>query len=87
MIMIDSCGSVHCLITFSAPLLYIQIAGEPPTTSLKRVCTKEQINGILSRFVNNSRTTQSRLLERLQEIRDKVQESPFFMSHEVRNVA
>ncbi|WAR10666.1 IP3KH-like protein [Mya arenaria] len=61
----------------------VRISGEPPTTNLKRVKTKEQIHDVLSRFVHNSQHIQGLLLERLRDIRDKLQESSFFMSHEL----
>lgn len=59
------------------------MSGESPTSSLKRVKTKEQIHGVLSKFVNNRRTIQGALLSRLEEMRQKIQDSAFFMSHEV----
>lgn len=59
------------------------MSGEPPTSNLKRVKSKEQIHGILSKFVNNKRRVQESLIKRLQDIRQHIENSPFFMSHEV----
>ncbi|KAH3748114.1 inositol-trisphosphate 3-kinase homolog isoform X2 [Dreissena polymorpha] len=61
----------------------LRISGEPPTSNLKRVKTKEQIQRELLRFVNKRRRVQDLMLDRLAEIREKVQQSPFFMTHEL----
>ena len=63
--------------------LLFQVSGESPTSNLKRVKTKEQIHGVLSMFVKNRRTIQGSFLTRLEEIRQKIEDSAFFMSHEV----
>lgn len=61
----------------------LRMSGEPPTSNLKRVRSKEQIHGVLSKFVSNSRTVQQSLIHRLQEIRHHIENSSFFMSHEL----
>ncbi|KAL4217034.1 hypothetical protein ACF0H5_023490 [Mactra antiquata] len=61
----------------------LRITGEAPTSNLKRVKSKEQIHDVLSKFVNDRRTVQNSLLEKLANIREKIENSPFFMSHEL----
>ncbi|XP_060597292.1 inositol-trisphosphate 3-kinase homolog isoform X3 [Ruditapes philippinarum] len=61
----------------------LRMSGETPSTNLKRVKSKEQIHGILSKFVNNSRVVQQDLVRRLKEVKQHIEDSPFFMSHEL----
>ena len=42
-----------------------------------------QIKNVLVKFIYGNRNIQKSLLRRLEEVREKVEESPFFMSHEV----
>ncbi|KAJ8320355.1 hypothetical protein KUTeg_001942 [Tegillarca granosa] len=93
----------------------LRLSGEPPTTNLKKIKTKEQsldinliflnnkkeqksekggneksflhyrymISQILKKFVKDNKTTQKSLCQRLKYIRQQVETSEFFMSHEV----
>lgn len=61
----------------------LRIAGEPVTTNLKQVKTKEQIKSVLKKFIYGNKNIQNCLTRRLEEIREKFEESPYFMSHEI----
>lgn len=61
----------------------LRVSGEPVTTNLWKVKTKEQLKSVLAKFIHGSKNIQNSLIRRLEEIREKFEESPFFMSREV----
>ncbi|XP_053385557.1 inositol-trisphosphate 3-kinase homolog isoform X2 [Mercenaria mercenaria] len=61
----------------------LRMSGETPSSNLKRVKSKEQIHGILSKFINNRRIVQQSLVHRLKEVRQHIEDSAFFMTHEL----
>ena len=42
-----------------------------------------QLKGVLGRFVDGNKNIRNSLVRRLEEVREKFEESPYFMSHEV----
>lgn len=63
----------------------MKLPGGPPITDLKKVKSHAQVLETLRWFVRAaSRKTRQRLLEKLRELRLKVERSEYFLTHEVR---
>lgn len=61
----------------------LRLSGEAPSTNLKRVRTKDHIKEVLSKFIRHSRSIQTSLIQGLENIRQTIEQSPFFMSHQI----
>lgn len=60
-----------------------KIHGEEPTKDLKMLRSKEDVCKTMRHFLNGSEKARLQLLARLQNLRVKLEKSPFFRSHEV----
>ncbi|XP_035218983.1 inositol-trisphosphate 3-kinase homolog isoform X1 [Stegodyphus dumicola] len=60
-----------------------KVHGEEPTKDLKMLKSKEDISRTLRQFFNKSEKIRLQLITRLQNLRTKLEKSPFFRQHEV----
>ncbi|XP_050419390.1 inositol-trisphosphate 3-kinase homolog [Patella vulgata] len=61
----------------------IRNSGESPTTSLKKVKTRNQVMNVISKFLERHPQSIRHILQRLKTIRVKFAESNFFKNHEI----
>ncbi|XP_014215598.1 inositol-trisphosphate 3-kinase homolog [Copidosoma floridanum] len=61
----------------------MKLPGAPPITDLKRVKSHEQVLGTLKLFLGSRKDTRCRLLEKLVELRRRLEQSEYFLTHEV----
>ncbi|XP_055938778.1 inositol-trisphosphate 3-kinase homolog isoform X2 [Argiope bruennichi] len=60
-----------------------KVHGEEPTKNLKMLRSKEDICKTMRQFLNESEKVRLQLVARLQNLRTKLEKSPFFRTHEV----
>lgn len=61
----------------------LQVHGEEPTKDLKMLKSKDEICKTMRQFLNGSEKVRQQLVTRLQNLRTKLEKSPFFHQHEV----
>lgn len=61
----------------------LRMKGSSPITDLKRIKTDDEVHETVSRFLCNKRNLNQELLNRLKKIRNYVEKSIFFQSHEI----
>jgi len=61
----------------------MKFRGSPPVTDLKRVKSTDEVSDTMSLFLGAREDVRQRVVARLQEIRNKLDQSPYFSRHEV----
>lgn len=61
----------------------LRMKGSTPITDLKRIKTDNEVYETISRFLCNNRFASCELLNRLKSIRNYIEKSKFFQSHEI----
>jgi hypothetical protein len=61
----------------------MKLPGSPPITDLKTVKSHEQVLETMRLFLLGKQQTRIRLLDRLKELREKIEQSEYFLTHEV----
>lgn len=61
----------------------MKLPGTPPITDLKTVKSHAQVIRTMKAFLSDGAKTRSRLVERLRDIRHRVENSKYFQTHEV----
>jgi len=61
----------------------MKLRGAPTVTDLKKVKSRREVEVTLALFLAGREDTRLRLLARLNEIRNKLEESEYFRTHEV----
>ncbi|XP_037910307.1 inositol-trisphosphate 3-kinase homolog isoform X2 [Hermetia illucens] len=61
----------------------LRLGNNDPVTDLKTVRTASQIQGTISHFLNNRRTTTKDIIKRLKTMRSLMEKSEFFRTHEI----
>ncbi|XP_011505987.1 PREDICTED: inositol-trisphosphate 3-kinase A isoform X2 [Ceratosolen solmsi marchali] len=61
----------------------MKLPGSPPITDLKTVKSHEQVRETMRLFLSGKQQTLMRLLDKLKELREKIEQSEYFLTHEV----
>ncbi|XP_012272374.1 inositol-trisphosphate 3-kinase homolog [Orussus abietinus] len=61
----------------------MKLPGAPPITDLKRVKSHEEVLATMALFLGDKEDIRLKLLERLKDLRTKIEESRYFQTHEV----
>ena len=59
------------------------MSGQPVETDLKRIKEREEVAMVITKFLDGEKSVRDKLLQRLRDIRQRFESSPFFSTHEV----
>lgn len=57
--------------------------GSPPITDLKKMKSKDEVMQTLERFLNDRSNVREKLINKLNDIRSKIEQSEYFKTHEI----
>ena len=64
----------------------MKLPGAPPITDLKKVKSHQDVLNTLKIFLGNRKNIRTKLLEKLIELRKRLENSEYFQNHEVCNI-